>query len=113
MARAADGTAKAASAEAAGREVERELQALRAEVAALAKALRAYGGAAAEEVTERAQGASQDALAEALKAVRDLREQADGVQERLEGDVRAHPLAWLAGAAVLGLLVGMLLGRRA
>lgn len=113
MARAA----KAAAAEdgaraAAGEDVAREIAALRADVAALAEALRAYGGATAEEVRARVAAGSDEALAEGLRAVRELRGQVEGMEARLEGEVRESPLAWLAGAAVIGVLVGLLLGRR-
>lgn len=97
---------------AAAEEIEAELRALRADVAALAAAVKAYGGAAAEEVRARAGGSAEEALAESLRAVRELRGKVDGLQAEVEGDVRAHPLAWLLGAAGLGLLLGLMLGRR-
>lgn len=97
---------------AAAEEIEAELRALRADVAALAAALKAYGGAAAEDVRARAEGSAEEALAESLRVVRDLRGKVDGLQAQVEGDVRANPFAWLIGAAGLGLLLGLILGRR-
>lgn len=112
MARAAKvDEAGGAERDAAAEEIGRELRALRADVAALAAALRAYGGIAAGEAKARAEGSAEDALAEALRAVHELRGKVDGMQARVEGDVRAHPLAWLAGAAGLGLLIGLIFGR--
>jgi len=97
----------------AGQDIDAEIRALRADVAALAQSLKAYAGATAEDVRARGRAATDDAAEEALKAVRELRQEVEGLQGRLEGEVRANPLAWLAGAAGLGLLLGLLFQRRA
>lgn len=108
MARVDERTAR----EAAEVEIGKELQALRADMAALVQTVREYGVLAAADLRGRGEGAAADALAEAERAMRDVRGRVDAAQVRLEGDVRANPLAWLAGAVGLGLLVGLLFGRR-
>ncbi|ESW59451.1 MAG: membrane protein, partial [Rhodobacter sp. CACIA14H1] len=67
------------SAAAAGARIEEDLRALRADVAALAQALRASGAAAAAGARERAGDASAGAMAEAERALRELRGQVDGL----------------------------------
>lgn len=103
------GTAGAADLE---KDIEREIRALRADFAALAETLKAYGGVRAEDLKGRAEDLSDEALTESLKVVQDLRRQLDGIEARIEGNVRAHPLTWIAGALGLGLLFGLLLSRR-
>jgi len=112
MAKAASKVTEATARETAGREIEEEIRALRADVAALARSVASYAGGAAEEIKEKGRAASEETVAEALKAVRELRMEVAGMQGELEGKVRANPLAWLAGAAGLGLLLGVLFGRR-
>lgn len=111
MAKVAERSGGVAGREEAAQDIERELRALRADVAALAQSLREYGALAAGEMRERAQEASGGAMAEAETAIRALRGQAEGLQAQLEGNVRANPLVWLAGAVGLGLLLGLLSGR--
>lgn len=112
MARTESKTAETAARAQAGQEIEAEIAALRADVAALARSLKGYAGAAAEEVKDKGRAASEETVAETLKALRELRREVDGMQGRLEGEVHANPLAWLAGAAGLGLLLGLIFGRR-
>ncbi|MBC2836894.1 DUF883 family protein [Paragemmobacter straminiformis] len=93
-------------------DIEQQIRQLREDVAALAKSLQGYGARVADGVKARAQDASGDAVAESLKAVRELRGEVEAMQARLEGDVRAHPLAWLVGALGIGVLLGLIFSHR-
>jgi len=95
-----------------GEDIAKQLHDLRADLAALVASLQQYGALGAEELRGRAQDLTDDAMAESLKTVKELRRQVDSIQSRLEGDVRAHPLAWMAGALGFGMLFGLLLSRR-
>ena len=95
-----------------GSDIEQQIRQLRDDVAALAKSLHRYGAQTAEGVKARALDATDDALADALKSVKDLRGEVDAMQTRVEHDVRAHPLAWLVAALGLGLLIGILFSHR-
>lgn len=96
----------------AGQEIARELQDLRVDLASLLASLQRYGALGAEELKGRAQDLADGSVSESLKAVRDLRQQVDALQGQLQGDVRAHPLAWLVGALGLGMLIGLVFSRR-
>ena len=96
----------------AGQGIEKELQDLRADVAALVASLQQYGALGAEELKGRAKGISEDAIAESLNTIRMMQRQVDLLRSQLEGDLRAHPLAWLAGALGIGLLFGLLVSHR-
>lgn len=112
MVKAKENSPEAPDRENVGQDIAQELQDLRADVAALVASLQRYGALGAAELKDRAQGFSDEAMAESLRTVRDLRRQVDALQSQLEGDVRAHPLAWLAGALGIGLLFGLLISRR-
>lgn len=105
-------TSGAAGAAELEKDLAHQISALRADFAALTETLKACGGVRAEDLKGRARDLSDEALTESLKVVQDLRRQLDGIDARIEGNVRAHPLAWLAGALGLGLLFGLLLSRR-
>lgn len=96
----------------AGQDITRELRALRADLAALAASLQRYGALGADEVKGRARDMADESLASSLKALREARRQVDDLQDRLQGDVRAHPLAWLVGALGLGMVLGLLAAHR-
>lgn len=92
--------------------IEQQIRQLREDVAALAKSLHGYGARMADEVKSRALDASGDAVAGSLKSVDELRREVDAIRARVEGDVRAHPLAWLVGALGIGVLLGLILSHR-
>lgn len=95
-----------------GQDIAKELLELRADVSALAADLQRYGALSTDELKIRAQGVTDEALADAQRHIHALRQKVDTLQSRVEVDVRAHPLAWLAGALGLGLLVGLIFSRR-
>ena len=93
-------------------DISAELQALREDVAALAASLHRAGASGVAGLKRRSEDLAEDSLDEALRNLRDLRQQVHAMQGKLEGEMHAHPLAWLAGALGLGLLAGLLLSRR-
>ncbi len=95
-----------------GQDISKEIQELRADFAALVASLKDYGALGAEDLKSRAQGLSDDAVAESLRSIKELRQQVESLQGQLEKDVRAHPLAWMVGALGLGVLFGLLFSRR-
>jgi ElaB/YqjD/DUF883 family membrane-anchored ribosome-binding protein len=95
-----------------GQDISKEIQELRADVAALVASLKDYGALGAGELKNRAQGLPDEAVADSLRNIKELRQQVEGLQDHLEKDVRAHPLAWMAGALGLGVLFGLFLSRR-
>lgn len=103
---------EAASREEIGHDIGKEIEALRADVAALAASLRRYGRLGADEVKDRAETLSDEALAESLRGLGELRARVDGLQSQVTKDVRAHPLAWLGGALGIGLVLGLIFSRR-
>ncbi len=112
MTRTEGAKGEAPTRESVGQELAKEVLQLRADVAALAASLERYGSLAADDLKTRAQEVTDPALAEALRHVQELRQKVDSLQTRLEVDMRAHPLAWLAGALGLGLLFGLIFSRR-
>ena len=66
------------------------------------------GRASVENFTNRAQDRMGDAARDASDTVRDY---ASMAQDKVEKSVHEYPLATVAGAAALGLLVGMALRR--
>jgi len=93
-------------------DIEREFAALRADVAALVRLVREYGEVRAGETREKVGRLSEDAVAESLRAAKELRAQLDSIERQIEGNLRQHPISWLVGAMGLGLLFGMLFARR-
>lgn len=112
MAKSRESSPEALDRESVGEDIAQELQDLRADVAALVASLQRYGALGAAELKERAEGLSDEAMAESLRSVRDLRRQVDALEAQMEGNVRAHPLAWLAGALGIGMLFGLLVSHR-
>ncbi len=112
MAKARESSPETPDRDRVGQDIAQELQDLRADVAALVASLQRYGALGAEDLKGRVQDLSDEAMAESLRTVRDLRRQVDALQSQLEGDVRAHPFAWLAGALGIGLMFGLLVSRR-
>ncbi|WP_431299864.1 hypothetical protein [Tabrizicola sp. BL-A-41-H6] len=98
--------------EAVGEDILNEFQQLRADVTSLSASLQRFGTLQAEELATRAKGVTGEALDESLRSIREMRQKLDGLQQRLEGDVRAHPLASMAGVLCLGVIVGLLFARR-
>jgi ElaB/YqjD/DUF883 family membrane-anchored ribosome-binding protein len=77
---------------------------LRAVVAAAEELLKATAGEHGERVDE--------IRARAEESLRAARERLEGVGGRLNDEVRAHPWAAVGIAAGIGLVLGILLGRR-
>lgn len=98
--------------ETAGEDLMKEFQQLRADVTSLAESLQRYGALQAEDLATRAKAVTGEAPDEALRTIQEIRQRMDALQKGLEGDVRAHPLASLAGVLCLGVLVGLLFSRR-
>ena len=96
----------------AGIEITKELRELRGDLAALVASLQRFGALGAEALKGRAQDLADDSLSGSMKAVRNVRHQMEALQGRVQGDVRAHPLAWLVGALGLGMMFGLLVSRR-
>jgi ElaB/YqjD/DUF883 family membrane-anchored ribosome-binding protein len=105
-------TTDAKTRESVGEDIQKEIQELREDVAALARSIREYGDVGAREVRGRVGDMSDEAIAEALRVVKELRGRLDSAESQLEGKVREHPLGWLAGAVGIGLVFGMLFSRR-
>jgi ElaB/YqjD/DUF883 family membrane-anchored ribosome-binding protein len=112
MARTEEKPIDAPTREGVGQDIAKELLELRADVSALAASLQRYGALSADDLKSRAQGVTDETLAETLRHVHDLRQMVDTLQSRVEVDLRARPLVWLAGALGLGLLVGLIVSRR-
>lgn len=93
-------------------DIGKELQELRANVAALVASLEKYGSLGVEDLKGRAQGLSDEAIAEAARSIRDLHQKVEALHAQMERELRAHPLAWLVGALGLGLLVGLMFSHR-
>lgn len=92
----------------AGQKFTRELRNLRSDLATLVASLQRYGAIGAEKLKGRAKDLTDDPLSDWLKAVRDMRQQVDTPQQQLQGDLSAHPLAWLVGAPGPGMLISLL-----
>ena len=93
-------------------DVEARIQALRDEIAALTKSVRDLGLQSAADAKTKARDIADDATAEALQAVKELRAHVDTLQSDVEDRVKSHPFAWLAGAVGLGVILGLILTRR-
>jgi ElaB/YqjD/DUF883 family membrane-anchored ribosome-binding protein len=93
-------------------DVESRIQDLRDEIAALTHQLRDLGLKGAHEAKAKAKVIADDATDEALQAIKDLRAQFETLQSDVEGKVKTHPLAWLAGAVGLGVILGLFLSHR-
>lgn len=93
-------------------EVDARITELRGEIAALTQTLRDYGLQGAAEAKAKARHVADDATTEALHAIKELRAQFDTLQGDVEGKVKTHPFAWLAGAVGLGVILGLFLSHR-
>jgi ElaB/YqjD/DUF883 family membrane-anchored ribosome-binding protein len=92
-------------------DLQTQLDALRADLSALAALLQANSQKAAEGLKEKADALTGEARARATAAMGDLRREADRLEDRLETQVREKPLQSLMMAFGLGLLVSILLRR--
>ena len=80
------------------------MEELRAVVAAAEELLGATGGEAGERL--------QEVRARTEEALREARSRLEGAGRELEEQVRSHPLAALAIAGALGVVLGVLIARK-
>jgi ElaB/YqjD/DUF883 family membrane-anchored ribosome-binding protein len=92
-------------------DLQAQLDALRAELAALAGSLQADGKKMAEALKDRAEGLSEEAKVRARAALHDIRAETDRLEDRLEAQVRDKPLQSILMAFGLGLIVSIFLRR--
>lgn len=91
--------------------IEAQLDALRADIAALAATLTAYGKDKMAEMQDAADGVAEDAAGRARAALRDVRRETDKLEERLQEQVQDKPLQSLLVAFGLGVVVSLILRR--
>jgi ElaB/YqjD/DUF883 family membrane-anchored ribosome-binding protein len=77
----------------------------------LAELLQADGRKMADALKERAEELSDETVAKARAALKDLRAETDKLEDRLEAQVREKPLQSVLLAFGLGLIVSILLRR--
>jgi ElaB/YqjD/DUF883 family membrane-anchored ribosome-binding protein len=91
--------------------MEAQLDALRADIAALAATLTAYGKDKVADMQAAADDVAGDAASRARAALRDVRRETDKLEERLQEQVQDKPLQSLLVAFGLGLVVSLILRR--
>jgi ElaB/YqjD/DUF883 family membrane-anchored ribosome-binding protein len=89
-------------------DVERQLQQLREDIAALAKAVAAAGLNKADDLKSKAKRASNDAMDASAQMMDAARAQAMSMEKDLERQIRTKPLQAVAIAAGLGFLFALL-----
>jgi ElaB/YqjD/DUF883 family membrane-anchored ribosome-binding protein len=94
-----------------GDDLQAQLDALKAEIAALAETLQTDGKRMAEALKDRAEGLSDEAVARARAALKDIKAETDRLEDKLEAQVREKPLQSLLMAFGLGLVVSILMRR--
>lgn len=94
-----------------GDDLQAQLDALKAEIAALAATLQTDGKRMAEALKDKAEGLSDEAVARARAALKDIKAETDRLEDRLEAQVREKPLQSLLMAFGLGLVVSILMRR--
>ncbi|NNU81749.1 DUF883 family protein [Halovulum dunhuangense] len=112
MANSSTKTSETRSSDDTAREIEREVAQLREDLATLTRSLRDHGTARFDEAKHRVEDMSDEAMAETLRVVRDLRKRITTIERDLEGNVRENPMSWVLGALGMGLLFGLLFSRR-
>ncbi len=96
---------------AGGDDLQGQLDALRAEIAALAATLQTDGKRMADALKDKAEGLSDEAVARARAALKDIKAETDRLEDRLEAQVREKPIQSLLMAFGLGLIVSILMRR--
>jgi ElaB/YqjD/DUF883 family membrane-anchored ribosome-binding protein len=86
-------------------DLSQQIEALRADVAALSETLKGLAGA-------RAKGAAEGMRAAGAAQVEDLQERLEVLMEEADRMARDRPVAAMGIAAGFGFLLGLLLGRR-
>ncbi len=89
-------------------DVERQLQQLREDIAALAKAVAAAGTTKAEDLKSKARRASNEAMDASAQMLDAARAQAVSIERDLERQIRTKPLQSVAIAAGVGFLFALL-----
>lgn len=89
-------------------DVERQLQQLREDIAALAKAVAAAGSTKADDLKAKAKRASNDAMDASAQMMDAARAQALSMEKDLERQIRTKPLQSVAIAAGIGFLFALL-----
>lgn len=92
-------------------DLQAQLDALRAEIAALAATLQSDGRKLADSLKERAGDMSEEAVAKARATLKDIKAETDRMEDKLEAQVREKPLQSVLIAFGLGLVVSILLRR--
>jgi ElaB/YqjD/DUF883 family membrane-anchored ribosome-binding protein len=92
-------------------EIRAEMAEIRNDILALTKSLKGYGKARANELEDRAYNASDEARAEAKRALKKLGKQVANLEKDMEVKVREHPLQWFVGALGVGLVIAMMMRR--
>ncbi|SIQ12902.1 Membrane-anchored ribosome-binding protein, inhibits growth in stationary phase, ElaB/YqjD/DUF883 family [Rhizobium sp. RU35A] len=89
-------------------DIELQLQQLREDIAALAKAVAAAGTNKAEDLKAKARRASSEAIDASAHVMDAARAQAASIEQDLERQIRTKPLQSVAIAAGLGFLFALL-----
>ena len=95
----------------AAEKIDSQLNSIRAELAALAATLTAYGKEKAEDLRATAEALTEEATIKTRETISDLRSEADRLEEALEARVKEKPLQSLLMAFGLGVLVSLFLRR--
>jgi ElaB/YqjD/DUF883 family membrane-anchored ribosome-binding protein len=89
-------------------EIELQLQQLREDISALAKAVAAAGSNKAEDLKSKARRASNDAMGASAQMMDAARAQAVSIEKDLERQIRTKPMQSVAIAAGIGFLFALL-----
>ena len=96
-------------------DLEAELEAIRADIAALARTVSDYGRLRRNELGAEAQALSAEALAEVRELLDHALKRLGETEKDIERRVRGNPAPWIGGLLGLlgfGLLLGLILGNR-
>ena len=103
------------AAETLSADLERQVAEIRADLAALTKTLGRYGKSRADDLSGQASDMTKEAVDEAMKVLRGLKQRLGAAEMDVERSLRDHPANWLGGVMGvlgLGILLGLLLRHR-
>ncbi|HBF31217.1 hypothetical protein [Rhizobium sp.] len=89
-------------------DVEKQLEKLSADIAALTKVVASFGSGKLDEASQQAKTFADDISQRSSAAASDIKDRLAAVESDLEGQIRRYPLASVGIAAGLGFIAALL-----
>ncbi|MBB4952228.1 ElaB/YqjD/DUF883 family membrane-anchored ribosome-binding protein [Agrobacterium vitis] len=93
-------------------DVEKQLEKLSADIAALTKVIASFGTGKLDEAQQQAKSVAEDISQRSSAAATDIKDRLLAAESDLEGQIRRYPLAAVGIAAGFGFIAALLSSRR-